>query len=302
MAGIEVKMVEVKNVLTRTSGFLKTVTSHSLQPYRGCTFGRSLCGMGCYVQHNRFLTKGRTWGSFLDVRVNAAQSYSDGYRRERDWARRSRGGFSIFLSSATEPFLPQEFRYGITRKVLECMREQPPDELVVQTHSHRVAEYGGLLEELNGRCSLRVHISIETDRERIAGLPPPPSPVSKRFEAARSLRELGIRSVITVSPLLPIQDPDRFFQRVSECADAVVIDHFIEGDGTPDGRRTRQTPVPDAMAGLEPDSVGLEYRDAMVEIAQRWLPGRVGVNIDGFAGRGMRGDFTSSCAKRSAGR
>ena len=38
---MEVTLREVGNVLTRTSGYLKTVTSHSLQPYRGCSFGNS---------------------------------------------------------------------------------------------------------------------------------------------------------------------------------------------------------------------------------------------------------------------
>jgi hypothetical protein len=46
-------------------GYLRTVTSHSLQPYRGCTFGNSLCGVGCYVQHNRHLLAGRQWVGFL---------------------------------------------------------------------------------------------------------------------------------------------------------------------------------------------------------------------------------------------
>ncbi len=66
---------------------------------------------------------------------------------------------------------------------------------------------------------------------------------------------------------------------------AVVIDHFMQGDGTADGSRTRRTALPAAMAAVNADSVGLAYRDRMVEIALRHLPGRVGVNIDGYAGR-----------------
>jgi len=47
-----VSEVEVGRILTRASGYLRDVCSHSLQPYRGCSFGRSLCGVGCYVRHN----------------------------------------------------------------------------------------------------------------------------------------------------------------------------------------------------------------------------------------------------------
>lgn len=282
---MEIRTADVRNVLTRTSGFLKTVTSHSLQPYRGCALGSSLCGVGCYVRHNRWITEGRPWGSFVEVRQNAAASYLAGYQRERAWARRSRGRFGVFLSSSTEPFMPQEKRYRVTRGVLEAMLASPPDLLVLQTHSHRATAYMDLYRELAARCELRVHVSIETDRERLPGLPPPASPVARRFAAARELKAAGIFTVITVAPLLPIADPERFFAAIADAADAVVIDHFIEGDGTPDGRRTRLTALPRAMEEAAAGSSELTYRDAMVRVARRHLPGRVGVNVDGFAGR-----------------
>ena len=91
--------------------------------------------------------------------------------------------------------------------------------------------------------------------------------------------------MITVSPLLPIAEPRRFFERLAEVADAVVVDHFIEGDGTPGGARTLATPLPEAMARVEPASVRLDYRDRMVAVAEEVMPGRVGVSVDGFAGR-----------------
>lgn len=275
----------IKNVLTRTSGYLQTVTSHSLQPYRGCTLGNSLCGVGCYVQHNGHLLQGRRWGSFLEVRTNAAQSYRENYHREANWARRNRDRFAIFLSSATEPFLPQEFRFGITRSVLGAMLELPPDCLVLQTHSHRVVRYLDLLLELNDVCELRVHVSIETDREQILGLPPHAAPIEQRLSACRSMKEAGLTTVVTVSPLLPIERPDQFFSRIADVADAVVIDHFIAGDGSPDGNRTFRTPLPAAMQSIDPRSITLDYRDEIVAIARHHLPGRVGVNVDGFAGK-----------------
>ncbi len=285
---MEIVLGRIRNVLTRTSGYLKTVTSHSLQPYRGCAFGRTLCGVGCYVQHNRQLLRGTPWGGFLEVRENAAESYLARVERERRWARRARsahGGFGIFLSSSTEPFLPQEFRFGVTRRVLEAMLDEPPDLLVVQTHSHRVVEYLELYLGLARRCRLRIHVSIETDLERLPGLPGHASPVEKRFQAVRALTAAGLETVVTVSPLLPIRDPEAFFARVAEAAGAVVVDHFIGGDGSADGGRTRATPLPAAMAEVDPGSVTLAYRERMIEIARRHLPGRVGVSIDGFAGR-----------------
>ncbi|RMH19923.1 MAG: hypothetical protein D6696_09330 [Acidobacteria bacterium] len=282
---MEWSRAEVKSILTRTSGYLKSVTSHSLQPYRGCPLGSSLCGVGCYVQHNRWLTRGRRWGSFLEARTNAAEAYLRQVAGERRWGRASRGSFGVFLSSSTEPFPPQERRLGITRRVLAAMLDEPPDVLVLQTHSPAVVAHLELVRRLAARCRLRVHLSIETDRERLPGLPPHASPVARRLAAAAALKAAGIATVVTVAPLLPIADPDAFFSRIAEVAGAVVIDHFIGGDGSRDGRRTRATPLVAAIAAVEPAAVELEYRQRMVEVARRYLPGRVGVSIDGFAGR-----------------
>jgi DNA repair photolyase len=275
----------VDRILTRATGYLRSVTSHSLQPYRGCTYGQALCGVGCYVRHNAWLTRGSEWGTFLEARVNAAQAYRRDYSRERDWARRARGRFAIFMSSSTDPFVPQERRLRVSGGVLEAMLERPPDELVLQTHSHRVIDYLDLCRHLAQRCDLRVHVSIESDRDRLPGLPAPASSVADRLAAVAALTQAGVRAVVTVSPLLPIADPQAFFARIAACASAVVIDHFIGGDGSPGGARTLRTALPAAMAAVDPESVALAYRDRMAAIAAGAMPGRVGVGADGFAGR-----------------
>lgn len=280
-----VEETTIGRVLTRSSGFLRSVCSHSLQPYQGCTHGNSLCGVSCYVRHNRWLTRGRPWGSFLEARVNAANAYSAEVQRERNWARGARGAFEVFLSSATDPFVPQERRLGITAGVLAAMLVAPPDGLIVQTHSPSVSDHVDALLALHARCRLRVQISVESDRDELPGLPPPVASVDARLTAAAGLRAAGLRVVVCVAPLLPLADPQAFFQRLGECADFVVIDHFIEGDGTPDGRRTLATPLPAAMAAVDPTCLTLDYRDRVVDLARKAMPGRVGVSIDGFAER-----------------
>lgn len=290
--GVSHTSTQVKQILTRTSGFLKTVSSHSLQPYRGCALGSSLCGVGCYVRHNIHVTRGAAWGSFVEARNNAAEAYWGQYERERAWARKSRGAFGIFMSSSTEPFQPIERTARVTRSVLEAMVERPPDFLIVQSHSHHVADYLDLYPALAQRTALRFHVSIETDRDELPGLPRSASPVAKRMEAAGRLRDAGMRVVATVAPLLPIDDPERFFERLSAVAEAVVIDHYIAGDGSADGSRTRRTALPGAMERLNARSVEMGYREEMAAVAERYFPGRVGVNIEGFAGR-MRGEIAN---------
>ena len=280
-----VTSVEARSILTRVSGYLKTVSSHSLQPYRGCSFGRSLCGVGCYVQHNRFLTKGAAWGSFVEAKRNAAALYRSSAQRERRWAHAKHMSFSVFMSSATDPFLPHEKKLGITREVLEAMLEEPPDALILQTHTHLVENSADAIARLASCCDVRVHVSIETDNERLPGLPAHASPVDRRFQAVEVLRDLGVKTVVTVAPLLPISTPEAFFQRIARSADAVVLDHFIGGDGSKKGSRTNRTPLPALMQAIDPQSISSAYLEQMLEAAKRAMPGRVGVGIDGFAGR-----------------
>jgi DNA repair photolyase len=196
---VELTQTTVGRILTRSSGYLTTVSSHSLQPYRGCALGNSLCGVGCYMRHSWYVNRGRQWGSFVESRTNAAEAYLKEYPAERAWARRTRGRFGVFLSSATEPFQPVEFtsRGGITRRVLEAMVRQPPDVLIVQSHSHHVADYLDLYPQLAAVCDLRFHVSIESDSDCLGDLPPSASPVEKRIVAAGKLRQAGLRTVVT---------------------------------------------------------------------------------------------------------
>ncbi len=291
---MEVTAVQASSILTRTSGYLADIASHSLNPYRGCGFGTSLCGTGCYVQHNLWITRGQPWGSFVEAKQNAASLYEEEYVAEQRWARRKAGRFGVFLSSATEPFQPAEDRHGVTKGVLQKMAILPPDVLILQTHSHRVIDVADLLCELKRQCELRVHVSIETDFERFPGAPAHASPVEKRLMAGRTLRDQGVWTIATVAPLMPLQNPDQFFEGLSKSFNAVVIDHYIEGDGSTAGSRTARTRLPVLMRNADPASVTLDYRARIVAVARRHFR-YVGVGRDGFAGKFIDGQTTSDC-------
>lgn len=282
---MQVTLSEARSLLVRSSGYLTQVSSHSLNPYRGCSFGKTLCGVSCYVRHNGHVCRGRNWGEFLEIKTNAAACYLREAPRERRWCGRQQQPFSIFMASSTDPYLPQERSHRITRSVLQAMLEEPPDQLVLQTHSCLIVEDLPLLERLHQQIQVRVHISIESDREVLPGLPRPAFSVSQRMQAAELLRRAGLWTVATLAPLHPICDPERFFGLLNNSVDAVVIDHFILGDGSSAGQRTLRTALPGAMEAVCPGSSQLSYRDQVVEWARLYFKGRVGVGQEGFAGR-----------------
>ena len=137
---MEITKTYCTSILTRTSGYLREVCSHSLNPYIGCGYGNSSCGEGCYVRFNQWLLRGRKWGDFVDVKINADKVYYKTAQAERRWAVRRGVPFSIFFSSSTDPWQPIERKFRVTRRVLNAMLEEVPDMLILQTHSSMILE------------------------------------------------------------------------------------------------------------------------------------------------------------------
>src|SRR5438045_6570093 len=111
----------ISRILTRASGYLKPVASHSLQPYRGCALGNSLCGVGCYVQHNFYLTKGEKRGSYVEGRMNAAEAYRDEYEGAKNWVHRRGEGVGIFMSFSMARFQAAQKSLGLKLAGLEAV-------------------------------------------------------------------------------------------------------------------------------------------------------------------------------------
>src|SRR5262245_44664389 len=145
---MEETVVQARTILNRTGGFLHGFT-HTLNPYAGCTLGGSLCGMPDYAPEilGGFGER-RPWGSWLEVKANAPDLYDRDFDRVRAGADPA---LRIFMSSVTDPWLPQERRHRITRGLLERMRHRPPDLLALQTHTPNPLWDLELLEDLSGR-------------------------------------------------------------------------------------------------------------------------------------------------------
>ena len=51
----------------------------------------------------------------------------------------------------------------------------------------------------------------------------------------------------TVSPLLPLDDPIAFAQSLDRVCDRVILDHYLIGDGSKNGFRTKRTGFADLL-------------------------------------------------------
>lgn len=125
----------------------------------------------------------------MDVKVNAPEAL----RRE---IRRARKGV-VFLSSASDPYQPVEARYRITRRALEVLlrRDFP---VIILTRSPLVLRDLDLLKKFRW---MRVGFSISSVPGRT--YEPGVAPVERRIETLRALGDAGIKTWVSMAPLVP---------------------------------------------------------------------------------------------------
>jgi DNA repair photolyase len=242
----------------------------------------------CYAQWNPYHVRGRRWGRFLDVKEEAVQAYCAQYDRLKNLSEPK--PIRIFMSSVTEPYPPQERTLRHTRELLEAMVDRPPDLLAIQSHTPLVVEDLSLLQQLQQRCDVRVHVTVETDKPKLpAPFPNQAYSPRSRIRALHALRVAGLDSVATVSPLLPLDDPQRFAGELERACTRVILDHYLLGDGSKEGQRTKQTALPRLLreAGYEKWTTLEKFHEIVgVFCTVFGGPERVGVSREGFnAGR-----------------
>lgn len=213
---ITVATYDARQVLTPGAGYLSEY-DYSLNPYVGCSFGCSYCYAAFFAPFD----KQASWGDWVRVKQNAALKLSR--------IRRSLEGKTIYLSSATDPYQPIERRLELTRSLLPILAEKGAH-LVVQTRSPLVVRDIDLLRRFDQVC---VNLSITTDSEDVRrAFEPRNPPIQDRLNAAREVAEAGIPVAITMTPLLPIADPDGFASQVAETgARRFAIDQFAATAG-----------------------------------------------------------------------
>ena len=170
--------------------------------------------MYCYVPS--LIHDERRWGSFVDVKVNAPQVLE---KETRNLEKRV-----VFLSSATDPYQAVEARYEITRRCLEVlMKKRFP--VSVLTRSPLVLRDLDLLKRFEW---VRVGFSISTVPDRF--FEPGVAPLERRIECLRRLRSEGIRTWVSLAPVIPqliLLDLDLLLSKLAEARVSAVFPGLI---------------------------------------------------------------------------
>jgi DNA repair photolyase len=181
-----VKEIECKSILTK-SGI--EAVDYAINPYVGCEHG---C-VYCYATFmKRFTGHPEEWGTFVDVKVNAAEVLTRQLRRAKPG--------NITFGTVTDAYQPLEKEYGITRACLEALVDYDMP-ICILTKSALVMRDLDLIKRLK---DVEVAFTITTLDDQVRKrFEPRSSPIPARLKALRALAEAGISTWAFCGPLLP---------------------------------------------------------------------------------------------------
>src|SRR3989304_8024313 len=201
-----ISLIESRSIISKTG---ISCFDYVINCYRGCSFG---C-LHCYASFmKKFTGHKEKWGDFVDGKVNSVELLKKELKKVKKG--------KVFLSSVTDPYLPIEAKFKLTRGVLQCFIDTD-FEINVLTRSPLVTRDIDIFKKLN---NVEVGLSIPTDREDIRKIfEPNATPISARIKALGKLKEEGINTYAFVAPLLPL-NPENLAKLLDPITDYVMLD------------------------------------------------------------------------------
>ena len=166
-----------------------------------------ICSFGCTYCYAAFFARDEqlrdNWGYWIHVKENGV--------RLLQRMRRSLKGKTIYMSSVTDPYQPIERKLELVRGLLrELIKHQP--RLVIQTRGPLVTRDIDLLQQFE---VVQVNMTVTTDSDRIRKAFEPLCPSNRqRLDAIQEIAAAGITAAITMTPLLPLENPQRFAEEL----------------------------------------------------------------------------------------
>lgn len=185
---------------------------HSINCYRGCVHGCTYCFSRPTHEYLDF-GAGTDFERKIVVKIRAPELL------RKELMKPSWNGEHIVFSFTSDPYVPLEANYKLTRACLEvCAEFRNPVGIV--TKSALIRRDIDVLQQLSREASLGVYFSIPFDDYEIARALEPfaPSP-NARFAAMKELADAGIQVGIGIAPTIPglTTDIPRLLQRAKRC-------------------------------------------------------------------------------------
>ena len=177
---------KAKNIIVKSN---LPDTDYVINPYTGCNHN---C-IYCYARFmKRFTGHKEKWGKFIDIKINAPDLIPDKTNKYQNK--------KILLSSVTDPYLPLERKYKITRDILKNLIKLNP-KLNIQTKSDLVLRDIDILKEFSEPeigftiIILKEKFKKELEQNTVS--------IKNRIKALKKLKEHRFKTYIFVGPICP---------------------------------------------------------------------------------------------------
>jgi len=211
-AKIEVfEETETRSIIS-TNNSPDVAFDHSINCYRGCIHGCTYCFSRPTHEYLGY-GAGTDFERKIVVKVRAPELL------RKELMKSSWQGDQIVFSFTSDPYIPLEANYKLTRRCLEvCAAFRNPVGIV--TKSALIRRDIDVLQQLARDASVGVYFSIPFADYDIARAVEPfaPSP-NARFEAMKALADAGIEVGIGIAPTIPglTSDIPELLQRAKDC-------------------------------------------------------------------------------------
>jgi DNA repair photolyase len=220
--GARVRQVRVDRLLERAGALDERY--FTLSPYVGCLVGCRFCYAQDRVASVRRLEQltETPWGSYVDVRVNAAEVLARELTELPPWPIK-------FCPIVSDPYQAVEARFGITAQCLDVLAREPsPRTVLVLTRARAIVRDAARIAALpRGYAGM----SIPTADEAVLHhFEPRGASAAERIDALRTLRDAGARTFVVVQPMLP-GSVDALADAIAGVASSARIDvlHGVQG-------------------------------------------------------------------------
>ncbi|MBU3901549.1 radical SAM protein [Patescibacteria group bacterium] len=218
---MEIKEIQAKSILTK-SGLPDA--DWSVNPYVGCQFGCQYC-YAAFI--GRWKYPDKTWGQFLDVKINAPEVLRQELAKlEKKYKSKNFG--AIFFSSVTDCYQAAEAKYQITRGCLQALADFGyQGEISILTKSPLVLRDIELLKKLKAEVGLTI-TALDDEVSRFFEVAAPT--VSGRLRALKKLNDEGVKTYAFVGPVLPhlILSPEKLDELFIKLKEVAVREIYVE--------------------------------------------------------------------------
>jgi DNA repair photolyase len=207
---MKIQEIKSKSILSKTG---TPIADYVINPYVGCIHS---C-MFCYAHFmKRFTGHQEEWGDFIDVKINAPDLIPKKATKYK--------GKYIFLSSVTDPYLPLERRYKLTRRIIEKLIPLKPV-LGILTKSDLILRDIDLIKQFQ---SSEVGFSFSTLDEKIRKkVEPGAKPIKMRIKALKEIHDTKIKTYVFISPILPyLTDWKDIIEKTRDHADYFMFENL----------------------------------------------------------------------------